>query len=95
MGKGSGFSEQNQNFKFTSLTIFLGLPKNEVGKCFRSIHICHLWVLTGFSAESEKNLWLGNFLNLKLSARLPTKKTRKLDVDAFREEGKELSPKFT
>ena len=41
-----------------------------------------MWVLTGFSAELEKNLWLGNFLNL------PTRKIRKLDVDAFREEGK-------
>ena len=42
----------------------------------------------GFFAESEKNLWLGNFLNLKLNTRLPTKKIRKLDVDAFCEEGK-------
>ena len=73
---------------FTSLTIFLGLPKNKVGKCIKSIHICHLWVLTGFYAETEKNLWLGNFLNLKLNTRLPTKKIRKLDFDAFREEGK-------
>ena len=31
---------------------------------------------------------IGNFLNLKLNTRLPTKKTQKLDVDAFREEGK-------
>ena len=45
-------------------------------------------MLTGFSAESEKNLWLGNFLNLKLNTRLPRKKIQKLDVDAFREEGK-------
>ena len=45
-------------------------------------------MLTGFSAESEKNLWLGNFLNLKLNTRLSTKKIRKLDVDAFKEEGK-------
>ena len=49
-----------------------------------------MWVLTGFSAESEKNMWLGNFLNLKLNTRLPTKKIRKLDVDAFREEGKDF-----
>ena len=42
----------------------------------------------GFSAESEKNLWLGNFLNLKLNTNLPSEKIRKLDVDAFREEGK-------
>ena len=45
-------------------------------------------VLTGFSAEPEKNLWLGNFLNLKLKTGLPTKKIPKLDIDAFREEGK-------
>ena len=45
-------------------------------------------MLTGFSAESEKNLWLGNFLNVKLNTRLPTKEIQKLDVDAFREEGK-------
>ena len=44
-------------------------------------------MLTGFSAESGKNLWLGNFSNLKLDARLRTK-VRKLDVDAFSEEGK-------
>ena len=36
---------------FTSLAIFLGLQKNKVGKGIKSIHICHLWVLT---AESEK-----------------------------------------
>ena len=52
-----------------------------------SIHICHMWVLTGFSAESEK-MCSGNFLNLELNTRLPTKKIRNLDVDAFREEGK-------
>ena len=47
-------------------------------------------------SELEKNLWLGKFLNLKLNTRLITKKIRKLDVDAFREEGKKnLSPKFT
>ena len=56
MGKSSGFSEQNRKLKFTSLTIFLGLPKNKDGKCIKSIHICHLWVLTGFSVESEKNV---------------------------------------
>ena len=32
-------------------------------------------------------MWLGNFSNLKLKARLPTK-TSKLDVDAFSEERK-------
>ena len=85
------------------MTIFLGLLKNKVGKCIKSIHICHLWVLMGFSAESEKNLWLGKFLNLELNTRLPTntckirkldvdatKKISKLEVDAFREEGKRL-----
>ena len=46
----------------------------------------------GFSAESGKNLLLGNFSNLKLNTRLPTKKTCKLDVDAFSEKGKDLSP---
>ena len=88
MGKSWDFSEEYRKFKFTSLTIFLGLLKNKVGKCIKSIHICHLWVLMEFCAESEKNLCLGNFLNLKLNTRLPTKKIRKLDVDAFREEGK-------
>ena len=68
--------------------MFLGLPKNKVRKCIKSIHICHLWVLTGFSAESEKSLWLGHVLNLILNTMLPAKKIRKLDVDAFREEGK-------
>ena len=68
--------------------IFLGLPKNKVVKCIRSIHICDFWDLMGFSAESEENLWLGNFLNHKSNTRLHTKKIRKLDVDAFREEGK-------
>ena len=56
------------------MPIFLGLPKIKVGKCIKSIHICNLWVLTGFSGESEKNLWLGNFLNLKLNTRPPAKK---------------------
>ena len=39
MGKSSSFSEYNQNFKFTSFTIFLGLPKNKVGKGTKSIYI--------------------------------------------------------
>ena len=38
----------------------------------------------------RKNLWMGNVLNLKLNTGLSTKKIRKLDVDAFREEGKRL-----
>ena len=50
-------------------------------------------MLKGFSTESEKNLSLGNFSNLKLNTRLPTKKIWKLGVDAFSEEG--ISPKFT
>ena len=63
MGKNSGFSELNRNFKFTSLTIFLGLPKNKVGKCIKSIHLCHLWVLTGFLPNQKKSV-LGKLLNL-------------------------------
>ena len=51
-------------------------------------------VLTGFSAESERSRWLGNFLNLKLNTRLAAKKIRKLDVDAFREEGKRFKSKI-
>ena len=49
----------------------------------------------GFSTESGKHLWFGNFSNLKLDTRLPTQKIQKLDVDAFSEEGKNLSSKFT
>ena len=52
------------------------------------INSYHLLVLIGFFTESEKDMLLGNFLNLKLNTRLPTKKTQKLDVGAFREEGK-------
>ena len=36
----------------------------------------------------RKNLWLQNFPNLKFDTRLPRKKIRKLDVDAFCEGGK-------
>ena len=46
----------------------------------------------------RKNLWLRNFLHLKLNTRLPTKKIGKLDVRAFRKDWqkeKDLSPKFT
>ena len=46
-----------------------------------------------FCQIRKKCLWLGNFLNLKLNTRLPAKKIRKLDIDAFREEGKSLSLK--
>ena len=42
----------------------------------------------GIFCRIRKNLWLGNFLNLKLNTKLATKKIRKLHVDAFREEGK-------
>ena len=42
----------------------------------------------GIFCVIRKNLWLGKFLNLTLNTRLPTKKIQKLDVDAFREEGK-------
>ena len=85
----------NGNFKFTSLIIFLGLLKNKVGKCIKSIHICHLSVMTELSAELENICGWANFLNLYLNTRLPTKTIRKLDVNAFREEGKRLSLKFT
>ena len=71
------------------------MPKNKVGKCIKSIRICHLWVLTGFSAELEKNLLLGILLNLKLNTRLPTKKIRKLDVGVSEWKGKDVGPKFT
>ena len=43
------------------LTVFLGLPKNKVGKCIKSIHVYHLWVLTGFSAKSENKYVVGKF----------------------------------
>ena len=46
-----------------------------------------MWVLTGFSAESEKSPWLENLSNLKLSTGLPTEKILKFGVDAFSEEG--------
>ena len=36
----------------------------------------------------RKTSVVGKFLNPKLNKRLPTKKIRKLDVDAFRKEGK-------
>ena len=42
----------------------------------------------GIFRRVRKNLWFGNFSDLKLDTRLPTKKIRKSDVDAFSEEGK-------
>ena len=51
-------------------------------------------VLTGFSAESEKISVVGEFFSPKLNTRLPTKKIRKLDVDAFREEGKRFKSRI-
>ena len=42
----------------------------------------------GKTAVEVKHLWLGNFLNLKLNKRLPTKKIRKLDIDSSMEEEK-------
>ena len=42
----------------------------------------------GIFCRIRKNLLLGHSLNLKLNTRLRTIKIRKLDVDAFREEGK-------
>ena len=44
----------------------------------------------GIFCRIRKNICLGNFLTLKLNTRLPTKKIRKLDVDAFREEEKKI-----
>ena len=41
----------------------------------------------GIFCGIRKKSVVGKFLNLKLNTRLPTKKIRKLDVDAFREEG--------
>ena len=40
----------------------------------------------GISCRIRKKSVVGKFLNLTLNTRLPTKKIRKLDVDAFREE---------
>ena len=46
----------------------------------------------GFSSESGKTLRYGDFSNLKLNTRLPTKKMQKLDVDASSsEEGKRFN----
>ena len=42
----------------------------------------------GIFCRIRKNLWLRNFSNVELNTRLRAKKIRKLDVDAFREEGK-------
>ena len=44
--------------------------------------------VNGIFCRIKNKRWLGKFLNLKLNTRLPTEKIRKLDVDAFREEGK-------
>ena len=42
----------------------------------------------GIFCRIRKKSVVGNFLNVKLNTRLPTKEIQKLDVDAFREEGK-------
>ena len=42
----------------------------------------------GIFCPKRKTSVVGKFLNLKLNTRLPTKKMRKSDVDALREEGK-------
>ena len=42
----------------------------------------------GIFCRNRKKSVVGKFSNLKLNTRLPAKKIRKLDVDAFREEGK-------
>ena len=45
---------RTKNFEYTSVTSVLGLSKNKVSKGIRSFHIQYLWILTGFSAKSEK-----------------------------------------
>ena len=45
--------------------------------------------------NQKKNLWLPNFLNLKLNTRLPARKIPKLHVDVSERKEKDLSPKFT
>ena len=42
----------------------------------------------GIFYRIRKKSVVEKFFNLKLNARLPAKKIRKLDVDAFKEEGK-------
>ena len=42
----------------------------------------------GIFCRIRRSLWLRNFFNPELNTRLPTKNIRKLDVDAYREEGK-------
>ena len=59
MGKSSGFSEYNRNFKFTSLTIFLGLPENKVGKCIESIHILSCVGANGIFCRIKKTSVVG------------------------------------
>ena len=71
-------------------TEILSLPKSRVVKGIKLFHIWYPWVMTGFSVESLKNLWSGNFSNLKLNTKLQRKKTWNLDVNAFSEEGKRL-----
>ena len=57
-------------------------------KCIKSIYICKMWVLAGFSAESEKicGCEISQILN-SMEGYLQ-KKIQKLDVDPFKEEGK-------
>ena len=74
MRKSSGLCEQNQNFKFTSLTIFFGLPKNRVGKGIKSFYIWYLWALVGFSAELEKKSVVGKFLKSSIEYKVTKKK---------------------
>ena len=59
----------------------------------RSVSVSNQFILSsvgvdGIFCRIRKNLLLGHSLNLKLNTRLRTIKIRKLDVDAFREEGK-------
>ena len=57
-GGGEGGSRvllnRTKNFEYTSLTSVLSLSKNKVGKGIKSFHIQYLWMLTGFSAKSDK-----------------------------------------
>ena len=58
----------------------------------RSVYQINSYLLSvgadGIFCQIRKKSMVGKFLNLKLNTRLPTKKIRKLDVDAFREERK-------
>ena len=52
-------------------------------------------MLAEFSVTPEKNLWLENFLNLKLNTRLPTKRYENWTLMLSERKEKDLSLKFT